>query len=179
MSKKYERFVKTVECKECEPVCCDESSDPDGPFCYSYATFFKKVLFRLLLSIFEKELLTELNVAPAQLHPNSWAFIRAFIILCSQFGISPTVEVFLYFFETKHTSHQLWVSLNGAPGRGLLTLFQSSYKNFNGKFVKVWASTEDPTLLDRFPLYGPLNPNFRVFGAWKICYQEIKESASS
>jgi len=37
--------------------------------------FLKKVLLRLPLTIFEKELLTELNVAPAQLHPNSWAFI--------------------------------------------------------------------------------------------------------
>jgi len=71
MSKKYEGCVKIVECKEGEPICCDESSYPDGPFCYFYATFFKKVLLRLPLSIFEKELLTELNVAFAQLHPNS------------------------------------------------------------------------------------------------------------
>jgi len=88
-------------------VCCDESSDPDGPFCFFYTTFFKKVLLRLPLSIFEKELLTELNVAPAQLHLNSWAFIRAFIILCSQLDISPTVEVFLYLFEAKHSGRQL------------------------------------------------------------------------
>jgi len=95
LSKKHEGFVKTIECKEGEPICCDESSDPDGPFCSFYATFFKKVLLRLPLSIFEKELLTNLNVAPAQLHPNSWTFIRAFVILCSQLEISPTVEVFL------------------------------------------------------------------------------------
>jgi len=84
--------------------------------------FFEKVLLHLPLSIFEKELLTELNVAPAQLHPNIWAFIRAFIILCSRFGISPFVEVFLYFFEAKHTSSKMWVSLNSAPKRALLTL---------------------------------------------------------
>jgi len=56
MSKKYERFVKTVECREGEPIWCDESSNPDGPFCYFYATFFKKVLLCLPLSIFEKDL---------------------------------------------------------------------------------------------------------------------------
>jgi len=100
------------------------------------------VLFRLPLSIIKKELLTELNVAPAQLHPNSWAFIRAFIILCSQLGISPTVKLFLYFFEAKHSGHQLWESLSGAPGRGLPTLFQSSYKNFKGQFPKIRASTD-------------------------------------
>ena len=98
MSKRHEGNVKTVECREGEPICCDESSDPGGPFCFFYVTFFKKVLLRLPLSIFEKELLTELNVVPTQLHPNSWAFIRAFIILCSQLDILPSVEVFLYFF---------------------------------------------------------------------------------
>ena len=45
MSKKHEDFVRTVECKEEEPICCDESSDLDGLFCFFYATFFKKVFF--------------------------------------------------------------------------------------------------------------------------------------
>jgi len=65
-----------------EPLCCDEIISPNKPFCYFYATIFKRVLIRLPLSVFEKELLTELNVAPSQLHPNSWAFVRAFSILC-------------------------------------------------------------------------------------------------
>jgi len=112
MSKRYEAHIKIVECKEGEPIYCDESSDASGPFCFFYATLFKNVLLRLPLSIFEKKLLTEFNVAPAQLHPNSWAFIRAFIILCAQFSISSSVEVFLYFFEVKHRSSKLWVSLN-------------------------------------------------------------------
>jgi len=75
--------VQIVPCGEDEPVCCDESSDPNGPFCFFYATVFKNFLLRLPLTIFEKELLTELNVASAQLHPNSWALICAFSILCS------------------------------------------------------------------------------------------------
>jgi len=53
------------------------------------------------------------------------------------------------------------VSLNGTPGRSLLSLFQSSYKNFNGTFVKVRASTGDPTLLDGFPLYWTLELRFQ------------------
>jgi len=44
MSKKYEGYVKIVESREGEPICCDESSDPDGSFCCFYATFFNKVL---------------------------------------------------------------------------------------------------------------------------------------
>jgi len=58
-------------------------------------------------------------------------------------------------------SHHLWVSLNGAPRRGLLTLFQSSYKNFKGRFLKIRASTGDSSLLNGFPLYWTPNPRFQ------------------
>jgi len=78
-----------------------KSLDQDGLFCYFYTTVFKKVLIRLPMYNFEKELLTEINVAPAQLHPNSWAFVQGFSILCTHFGHLPSVEVFLYFFEAK------------------------------------------------------------------------------
>jgi len=76
------------------------------------------------------------------------------------------VEVFLYFFEAKHSGWQLWVSLNGARGRALFTLFQSSYKNFKGKFLKFRANKGDPTLLDGFPLYWTPKPKFQ--SAWRL-----------
>ena len=72
--KRHDRFIRIAKCKEDEPVCCNESLDPEGPLCFFYATLFKKFLLHIRLSIFEKKLLIELNVAPAQLHPNSWAF---------------------------------------------------------------------------------------------------------
>jgi len=59
-----DRGLKLVPCREDEPICCDESSDPDGPFFYFYTTVFKKVLLHLPLYNFEKELLTKINVAP-------------------------------------------------------------------------------------------------------------------
>jgi len=34
------------------------------------------VKLRLPFTRFERELLTELNIAAAQLHPNSWAFVQ-------------------------------------------------------------------------------------------------------
>ena len=71
------------------------------------------------------------------------------------------MEVSLYFFEAKHSGRQPWVSLNGVPERGLLTLFQSSYKKFKGRFIKVRASTGDPSLLDDFPLYWTPNHWFQ------------------
>jgi len=99
-------------------------------------------------------------VGPAQLHPNSWAFIRAFDILYGHFGHSPSVDVFLHFFEAKNPGKNLWVSFSGIAGRVILNLFQQSYKGFRGKFFRVCNSEADPTALDGFPLYwvGKLKP---------------------
>jgi len=94
LSKNNENLVRVVACELDEPICKDESCDCSGPFCFFYDTVFIKLCLYLPLTVFEKEILTELNVSPAQLHPNSWAFIRAFVIFCSQFGISLTLNIF-------------------------------------------------------------------------------------
>jgi len=105
-------------------------------------------------------------VAPVQLHPNNWAFVWGFSILCTQFGLLPSVEVFLYFFEAKHLGCQLWVSFNGVVGRALLSLFQQSYKGLKGKFLNIRCNKKDLTLLDGFPLYWTKKPNFQ--SAWHL-----------
>jgi len=92
-------------------------------------------------------------VAPAQLHPNNWAFIRAFSLLLGHFGLTPSVDVFLHIFEAKSLGNNLWVSLSRVTGRVFFTLFQQSYKEFRGKFFRVCASDYDRTALDGFPLY--------------------------
>jgi len=46
-------------------------------------------------------------------------------------------------------------------GRGLLSLFQSLYKNFKRRFIKVCPSISHPTLLDDFPLYLTQKPHFQ------------------
>jgi len=63
--------IHVVPCREDESICCDESSDLGKPSFFFYVTVFKKVHLRLPLTYFEKEFLTKLNIAPAQLHPNS------------------------------------------------------------------------------------------------------------
>jgi len=52
LTKRDENSVKVVVCRESEPICSDESSNPDGPLCFFYATFFTKVLLHLPLPIF-------------------------------------------------------------------------------------------------------------------------------
>jgi len=101
----------------------DDKSNGGKPFFFFYQTVFKRVGLRLPFTAFERELLTEINIAPAQLHPNSWAFVRAFQILCGYLGVPPSVDVFLHFFEVKKQGKSLWVSFFGVIGRILLTLF--------------------------------------------------------
>ena len=142
-------------------MCSNEVSDPEGPFCFIYSTLFRRLGFRLPLTPFERTVLTEVNVAPAQLHPNSWAFVKAFAILCCSLSLTPSVDVFLYFFEVKDPGKKLWVSFNGVAGRVLLTLFQQSYKGFKKNIFKVRSNRRDPSLLDGFLLYWTEKPNLQ------------------
>jgi len=143
-------YVSVCPCAEGEPVCVDDhANEGESFFFFFYQTAFKRIRQRLPFCNFESELLTEVNVAPAQLHPNSWAFS----ILCNHFGHPPSVDVFLHFFETKNPGKNLWVSFSVVTGRVILTLFQQSYKGFKGKFFRVCCSERDCTLLNGFPLY--------------------------
>ena len=45
--KEHDKFVKVVPCREHEPVCCDESSHPEGSFCFIYSTISKNFSFVL------------------------------------------------------------------------------------------------------------------------------------
>ena len=141
-----------------EPVCVDDRPRSGTPFFFMYQTVFKRVGVRLPFTPFERELLTEINTAPAQLHPNSWAFVRAFQILCGYLGVLPSLDVFLHFFEVKKQGKSLWVSFSGIAGRILLSLFQNSYKGWKGKFFRVCCAKQDPTALDGFPLYWTEHP---------------------
>jgi len=63
------------------------------------------------------------------------------------------VDVFLFLFEAKNPGDRLWVSLNRVARKSILSIFQQSYKDRKGKFVRVCYNDQDPTLLDGFPLY--------------------------
>jgi len=159
--KEHDKFIKVVPCREDEPVCCDESSDLEGLCCFIYSTIFRKTPSTPPFPSFERALLTKIKIALAQLHPNSWAFVRAFSILCHHFGHLPSVDVFLYFFEAKNPGRKLWMSLNGVVVRVLMTLFQQSYKGFKGKFFKIQSNANDPSLLDGIPLYWTQKHKFK------------------
>jgi len=84
-------------------------------------------------------------------------FVRAFAILCHSLNHTPSVDAFLYFFESKSPGKKLQVS----SGRVLLTLFQQSYKEFKKNFFKIRSNRRDPALLYGFPLYWAEKPNLQ------------------
>jgi len=119
-------YVSVRPCAKGEPMCTDDRANEGKPFFFLYSTVFKRIKLRLPHTGFKRALLTEINVTPPQLHPNSWAFMRAFTILCNYFRHPPSVDVFLHFFEAKSPGKNLWVSFSGvAPNGGeSLTLQQ-------------------------------------------------------
>lgn len=78
--KSNDTSVVVATCDVEEPICRDSTLHPLPlqKFTFMYITLFEKLGLRLPFNTFEKELLTVLNVAPYQSHPNSWTFIRAF-----------------------------------------------------------------------------------------------------
>jgi len=89
-AKKHDAYISVHPCTPGEPVCVDDrSNNGEAFFFFFYQTVFKRIGLCLPLSGFERELLKEINVAPAQLHPNSWAFVKAFGILCGYLANPP------------------------------------------------------------------------------------------
>jgi len=78
-----------------------------------------------------------LNVAPTQLHPNSWAYLQAFWLLCMALYLQPSPRAFLYFFYTRPRSPKTWLSLISQPGFNRLDAFTQSFKHFKDRFFKV------------------------------------------
>ena len=88
-ARRHDAYISVQPCTPGELVCVDDRSNNGVPFFFFYQMVFKRIGMRLPFYGFERELLTEINVAPAQLHPNSWAFVKAFGILCGYFGQPP------------------------------------------------------------------------------------------
>ncbi|QCD79108.1 hypothetical protein DEO72_LG1g2747 [Vigna unguiculata] len=70
-------------------------------FFYMYMCHFSKLHVQLPFDDFTMGVLRALNVAPTQLHPNSWAYLQAFRILCESLYLEPSPYAFLYFYDTR------------------------------------------------------------------------------
>jgi len=127
--------------------------------CTGYS--FKDFDIYFPLSKFESQMLTMMNVEPSQLHPNSWAILRYFQILCDLMYTKPTINKLMYFYQLKHRVEIGWVSLSATQYDQLFILHSSSFRHFKDNLFKIKPKKKDPlkcvlfceNFESRFPLY--------------------------
>ncbi|KOM31788.1 hypothetical protein LR48_Vigan01g134400 [Vigna angularis] len=176
----YQSCIKLIACRDDERVCYGRENASDE-FFYCYAALFYDLYLRLPFTTFQMDVLRTLNVAPSQLHPNSWGYVQAFGVLCRALGIKPTVGLFLYFFRCRPVATKGWVSLISEPGNALLELYLQSYRNFKEKFFKVSITDVgrryffDGEGNPRFPLYWTQDPlRFTSWSEDKLTIEELE-----
>jgi len=104
-------------------------------------------------------------VAPTQLHPNSWAYLQAFRILCKSLYLEPTPYAFLYFYDTRPQRPATWLSLISRPSISRLDAFSQSFKHFKDGYFKVIVKEGGNTYFlnangsPKFPLSWTNNPS--------------------
>ncbi|GAU44908.1 hypothetical protein TSUD_25710 [Trifolium subterraneum] len=104
---------------------------------YMYANVIQKLNLWFPLTIFEDAILRLLNVAPSQFHPNSWAFVKGYELLCYALDIEPSLGVFFSFYHVKSLTPRRLVSICIQPNKGLFKLFASNFKNYQDSFFRV------------------------------------------
>ena len=95
-----EHFVVCFPCKPNDWVCHigKLTDDKEPVFLFVYDIFFSTLGVRLPFTPFEAKCLDFINVTPSEIHPNSWAFIRAFEVLTELLDAILTIRVLLFLF---------------------------------------------------------------------------------
>jgi len=121
---------------------CHGQEGATEKFFYMYMCHFSQLHVRLPLDDFTMGMLRALNVAPTQLHPNSWAYMQAFRILCQSLYLEPSPYAFLFFYDTRPRQLTTWLSLISRPSISILDAFSQSFKHFKDGYFKVVVKEE-------------------------------------
>ena len=134
-------IVSLEQVSAIERVCHSQEGATDK-FFYMYMCHFSQLQVRLPLDDFTMGVLRELNVAPTQLHPNSWAYLQAFHVLCQSLYLRPSPLAFLYFYDTRPRQPTTWLSLVSRPSISRLDAFSQSFKHFKDGYFNVVVKEE-------------------------------------
>ena len=163
-------FFDIFPCEEGEFVYHSPSNPRTEYYTYMYDCFFTKLGVRLPFTDFQCEILRILNVAPTQLHPGVWSFVRSFEVICREVGFPPSAYAFFSFFLAKKSNNS-WVYMSNFSGRSLVRPYHSSWKgihSFKGKFFRVRPGPNYPRLFHDesgdplFPFYWTENPHSKI-----------------
>ena len=150
--------VSAIECV------CHGREGASEEFFYMYMCHFSQLHIRLPFDEFTIGVLQFLKVAPTQLHPNSWAYLQAFQVLCMTVYLQPSLRAFLYFFDIRPRSLTTWLSLVSRLGINRLDAFTQSFKHFKDGFFKVVVKQVGPSHFytsdggTKFPFFWTDNP---------------------
>ncbi|XP_052115726.1 uncharacterized protein LOC107481146 [Arachis duranensis] len=156
---KYELIIPGPE----DRVCFGRVDEAAPHFFFMYECMITRLGVFLPFSDFEISVLHHCRVAPTQLHPNSWGFLKIYQFISHALDFPTSLRIFFFLFHmTKPFSglnnKQQWVSFRAIQGRRIFTLFDESFHDFKNYFFKVQAvEGHHPFFLDehsspRFPL---------------------------
>ena len=137
----HSQYFSILPCEATESVCLGWSGT-GPPFFYMYMCLFSDLHDSLPFDEFTMGVLRALNVAPTQIHLNTWASLQAFRLLCDVMRFHPTPSSFLSYYATHPAQKASWHSLVGRSGSVLFDSFVVSYKRFKERFVKVVVQPE-------------------------------------
>lgn len=112
-------------------------------------------------------------VAPSQLHPGGWGFVRGYEVACAFFGWTPSLPLFFHLFVVAHTQ--------GHGGHGMVTLrttfpvfkaYVDSYKDFKDQFFRVVPTVPPPYWWFETGPSGGTRPRFPL--AWNVGHYKEK-----
>ncbi|XP_057737170.1 uncharacterized protein LOC130954448 [Arachis stenosperma] len=147
-----------------------------------YIAMFASLGVRIPFSPFQMVLLNRCDIASSQLHPNSWASIRCFEMVCEYLELPVSVEVFLWFFVLMNPfkegrAKKGYMSFRKAQGRQIFGLFGDFFHGFKEKYFKVrplegrhpfWLTLEGKR---RIPTYWSFGAGSNTFT--KVTYEGL------
>jgi len=103
-----------------------------------YEVVFKDMGFRLPFSDFQREVLRWTKLSPSQIHPNSYALMRTFELVCEYFKIPVFKNVF-FAILTVHRGND-WVSFRQT--KKMFEIFAGKVQSFKERFFLVRPKSE-------------------------------------
>ncbi|QCD92654.1 hypothetical protein DEO72_LG5g722 [Vigna unguiculata] len=120
-------FLRVKVCAGNERVCHGKGG-AKVDFFYVYACFFHDLGLIVPFADWQMVVLREIRCAPTQIHPNAWASMQAFDVLCRVVSLTATMPLFLHFYKTRPTASKGWVSFLGV-NKSLFSIYLASYKD--------------------------------------------------
>ncbi|RDY02175.1 hypothetical protein CR513_14406, partial [Mucuna pruriens] len=123
-----------THCSPLERV-CHVPREGESDFIYMYETTLLDLEVSFPLDHFTAEVLRMIGIAPSQLHPNGWAALQAFKVVCQALMVTPLASVFLNHYIIRVGKKVGWVSLAPLPNTSLFTTYTTSYKGFKNRLT--------------------------------------------